>query len=555
MTLAGCRKLGHVAVIGAGMTGLKAIKELRAAGIKVTAFELSNDIGGIWRFTEEESLSSVYRSTRINTIRATNAFGDFPVPEDRGYQVNMTHQDMMGYFRDYAKEFNLLENIRFETRVTRVEPCEDSGKNGTSWRLRFHGPDNKAEEGVFDGVVICSGHHSTPHMPSFKGMESFPGKLMHSHSYKDNTPFEGKRCVVVGIGNSGSDIVTEVSKVAKETILVARRGTWMVKNSLHDPNANAVSRLEQNVLGRLPKHVGADLAEEGLADSRAKLEKAGLAPTFRFNEGHPTITGNCADNDFLKQLDAGKISGRRGIEHFDGSTVHFTDGSQVEADAVIMCTGYEIGYPFLDSDVLEVRPDRHLDLYKYMFPVGPREVHNIAFVGVVQQIGAMSMICDVQSRVVARYMAGELALPSRQKMKQDIEAKRAFNAEWYYDAPRHSVEVSVRPYLDEIGEMISATPTFWRILLRAPWLLGLVYSTPTCGGHYRLVGYGADVKRARYNMTKEYNVCYGHMANRRSWSGYLEHKLKVYGVLLPMAIFYQLKSLLTTGKTFFFAWE
>ena len=50
-------------------------------------------------------------------------------------------------------------------------------------------------------------------MPDFPGVGRFEGEIMHSHSYKDNARFAGKRVVTIGIGNSSSDITTEISKV------------------------------------------------------------------------------------------------------------------------------------------------------------------------------------------------------------------------------------------------------------------------------------------------------------------------------------------------------
>ncbi|GBG25731.1 Dimethylaniline monooxygenase N-oxide-forming 2 [Hondaea fermentalgiana] len=545
----------HVAVIGAGMCGLKAIKEMLEAGMDVTAFEVSDDIGGIWRFTEEETLSTVYRSTRINTVRAANSFGDFPIPE--GFPIAMGHEDMMRYFNLYADKFGLRKCIEFNTRVTHVEPVEARDeKSNWSWRVETEDAEGggSRKTGTFDGVVVCSGHHSIPHSINFKGIDEFPGLVMHSHGYKDNRKFEGKRCVVVGIGNSGSDITTEISKVATRTVLVARRGAWIVPNPFFNEDADVTSRLDENIIGRLPQEVSASLVEAQLEPARQMLDKVGLGPTYRFNESHPTLTLNSLENNFYKQVEEGKIEGRRGIERFEGSTVHFTDGTSMEADAVVFCTGYKITFPFIPSDILEVNESNELKLYKHMVPVGARDVDNIAFIGVAQPVGAMAMIADVQARVAARYLSGALKMPSREAMKQDIAAKLDFNNKWYYKAPRHTVQVSIRPYLDELAEMIGATPHFLRLLFKAPWLLWLVYTTPTVGAHYRLLGYGADLDLARHDILKEYKNCYAHKRNRKTLLGVLVYQLKMLGIVLPMAIFYQLKSLLTTGKTFFFAW-
>lgn len=546
----------RVAVIGAGMCGMKALKEMVAAGFDTTCFELSEDIGGIWRFTEEESLSSVYRSTRINTLRAGNSFADFPIPES--YPLAMDHNDVMRYFRAYVNQFDLLQYIKFNTKVLTIEPFKArQGNKDWSWRIVTEPTDGEGEptETIFDGVVVCSGHHSKPHKFPFKGLETFPGIQMHSHSYKDNSKFVGKRCVVVGIGNSGSDVVTEIAKVASRTVLVARRGSWIIPNPFIDPQSDVVSRFDQNILGRISQRAQAHLVESQRQEAYNKLKKANLNPTYGFNEAHPTLTNNSPDNNFYEQLDAGRIEGRRGIDRFEGSNVYFTDGTSMEADAVVFCTGYKLTYPFLSSQILETNDANEIELYKYMFPVGDKQVDNIAFIGVVQPVGPMAMIADVQTRVVAQYLKGKVPLPSREVMKTDIRQKREFNLNWYYRAPRHTIQVSMRPYLDEIGEMIGCTPTFFRLLFKAPWLLYAAYRTPTMGAHYRLVGYGANQNLATYDLAKERQACFSHMRNRKTLLGFILYYIKLYGMIFPMAVFYQLKSLLTTGKTFFFLWD
>lgn len=70
---------------------------------------------------------------------------------------------------------------------------------------------------VFDGVMCCTGHHSLPRWPEpFPGQQSFRGRLLHSHGYRSARDFEDKTVVVLGVGNSGSDIAVELSKTAKQ---------------------------------------------------------------------------------------------------------------------------------------------------------------------------------------------------------------------------------------------------------------------------------------------------------------------------------------------------
>lgn len=67
---------------------------------------------------------------------------------------------------------------------------------------------------TFDAVVVCNGHYSVPRRPHLPGTERFPGRIMHSHSYRENESFRGLTVIVIGASASGEDICREISLVA-----------------------------------------------------------------------------------------------------------------------------------------------------------------------------------------------------------------------------------------------------------------------------------------------------------------------------------------------------
>lgn len=95
---------------------------------------------------------------------------------------------------------------------------EETGR----WKLKARNLDKKIGEeyeiveDIFDGVMVCTGHHGTVLMPTFPGQEKFRGKIMHTHSLKDGQAFADQNVIVVGVGNSGGDAAVEVSYVAKQ---------------------------------------------------------------------------------------------------------------------------------------------------------------------------------------------------------------------------------------------------------------------------------------------------------------------------------------------------
>jgi len=84
-------------------------------------------------------------------------------------------------------------------------------------------------------------------------------------------------------------------------------------------------------------------------------------PTHRFGEAHPTISGRILD-----RLQHGAITPKPNIDSLDGDTVRFVDGTSVQADVVVYCTGYKITFPFFDEDLLAA-PENHIELYRRVF--------------------------------------------------------------------------------------------------------------------------------------------------------------------------------------------
>ena len=121
----------RMAIIGAGASGLTAIKSVLEEDMIPVCFERTDDIGGLWRYTPEErddGQASVMKSTVINTSKEKMCYSDFPIPDE--YPNFMHNTKVLEYFRLYAKEFNLLEHIRFNMEVLKVEKADNFDKSG-----------------------------------------------------------------------------------------------------------------------------------------------------------------------------------------------------------------------------------------------------------------------------------------------------------------------------------------------------------------------------------------------------------------------------------------
>ncbi|HWO49305.1 MAG TPA: NAD(P)-binding domain-containing protein, partial [Solirubrobacterales bacterium] len=200
-------------LIGAGSSGIAAAKALHERGLPFDCYELSDRVGGNWVFQNKNGISSSYRSLHINTSRERMEYSDFPMP--KSYPDFPHHTHIAEYFDAYVDHFGIRDRITFETRVERAEPRGDGGWDVTTDR---HGTR------AYDALIVANGHHWDPRWPepAFPGVDAFAGRQMHSHEYVDTEGFEGKRVVVLGMGNSAMDIAVEVSLVTEATFLAAR---------------------------------------------------------------------------------------------------------------------------------------------------------------------------------------------------------------------------------------------------------------------------------------------------------------------------------------------
>ena len=188
----------RIAIVGAGCSGLAAIKCCLDENLVPVCFESEEDIGGLWNYSDNPKLGkgSIYKSCVINTSKEMMAYSDFPPPES--FPMFMPHEYVLKYFRLYAEQFDLLRHIKFQTSVIQIVKSDSYSKTG-NWVVTYHSVGEIVRQEEFQGVLICTGHHTFPYQPDFPGLNLFRGIQLHSHSYKDNVEFRGKKVLVVGM--------------------------------------------------------------------------------------------------------------------------------------------------------------------------------------------------------------------------------------------------------------------------------------------------------------------------------------------------------------------
>jgi len=420
--------LPTVAIIGAGSSGIAAAKALHQRGVPFDCFEASDRVGGNWVFANKNGVSAAYRDLHINTSRDRMQFSDFPMP--RSLPDFPHHTQIAAYFDSYVDHFGFRDRIRFETPIAHAQPRADG-----TWRLT----DANGETRDYDMLVVANGHHWDKRWPepAFAGADTFAGIQMHAHDYRDNAFLADQDVVVLGMGNSAMDIAVEASYVASATHLAARRGAWIVPKYLFGKPLDQI-----NTIPHVPHWLNARLSETIIRLHTGRPERYGLPrPDHRFGAAHPTVSGWILD-----RIIHGAIAPRPNLARLGPDWVEFVDGTRVHADVVIYCTGYHITFPFFDANFLAA-PGNRIDLYRRVFRPGHP---SLAFVGLMQPLGAIMPLAEAQGQWLAAYLCGEYHLPSPRAMELGIRREDRRRRRRYVASERHTIQVDFDTYLFDL---------------------------------------------------------------------------------------------------------
>ncbi|MDX2282811.1 MAG: NAD(P)-binding domain-containing protein [Bacteroidia bacterium] len=414
----------RVCVIGAGPSGLTAVKALKEQGVACDCYEKGSALGGNWRYGNDNGQSSAYRSLHINSSREIMAFSDFPMPAH--YPDYPHHSQILEYFEAYAEHFGLREHIRFRAEVTSVSRNADG-----SFTVQLH----TGETARYSHVMVCNGHHWSPRLPDPPFPGRFEGTVLHSHDYKTPEPYAGKRVVVLGFGNSAVDIACELSRLGGRTILASRSGAHIVPKFVF---GIPVDKLDRPPVSYFPVWAKRMFLSAMLLIARGPQRNYGVpVPKRGLLHEHPT-----ASSDLLNLAGHGRIVFKPNIARLEPDAVVFEDGSREPADVLIYATGYNIEFPFFDPQFIQAERNQ---LPLYHFAVHP-EYRNLFFIGFVQPLGPIMPLAEVQAQWLSRVVSGAVQLPDSETMQRSIARDQAAIRQRYLDRPRHTIQVDFFPY-------------------------------------------------------------------------------------------------------------
>ncbi|GMR62922.1 hypothetical protein PMAYCL1PPCAC_33117 [Pristionchus mayeri] len=476
----------RVCIVGAGAAGLPSIRHALLYGFDVVCYEAQGEIGGLWRYKPEETdESSVMKSTVINSSKEMTAYSDFPPPAMTANFMHNTH--MCDYLVKYAEHFELAKYIKMYHKVLNIERNDDYAETGR-WKVTMKDlKSDKEWTEIFDGVLLCTGHHTLPYWPQpWPGQQNFQGKITHAHSYKDYKGYDDKVVAVIGIGNSGGDIAVELSKVAKQVYLITRSGTW-VFNRVADYGRPVDSFLNSRFYHKLRTSVPPAFVESQMQSQLNKrFDHAlyGLKPKHGIFSAHPTI-----NDELPNRIASGTVRVKPQIESFTENGVRFVDGTEIDqVDNVIVCTGYSIEFPCLEKGNLVKVRENELDAYQFIYP-SVLEHTTLGLIGLIQPYGSIMPIAEMQARVFLDVLSGATKLPSKAERAEHVRATREHMQQRYAASRRHTIQVDYLPYMDDLAELIGCTPPIWHSFLPSdPKMAFATAFAPFASYFYRLRG-------------------------------------------------------------------
>lgn len=208
----------HIAIIGAGVSGIAIGRELLNAGHRVTLFERSDRCAGTWS-------QNRYPGCGVDSPSYVYAYSFAQKPDWSRYFVR--REEIDGYIENCATEFGLRPHIRLQTAVV---SCRYDAQHAT-WKLLVKDKDGNTHSESFDAVVSAVGQLNTPSIPNIKGLDEFGGTAVHTAEWRESIEIQAKRVAIVGVGASSMQVAPTIAPQVSQLYVFQRQPHWVMPNN------------------------------------------------------------------------------------------------------------------------------------------------------------------------------------------------------------------------------------------------------------------------------------------------------------------------------------
>ena len=421
---------GRVAVIGAGMAGIAAGRYLKSQGFTPTIFEGHDEIGGQWSLSNP--YSGVWPSLRTNTAGFATRFSDVDYPES--VSIFPRHGEVLDMIKDMARARGLSETLVLGARVTALE--RGGGGYCVTW-LR----DGQRSNAEFERVVVATGRFNTPAVPEIEGLSAFAGRggIIHSLRYKDPFSLRDMNIVVLGGSISSLEVASDQAMMGQGRVYLSqRRQRYVMPKMFAGVPLEFFAFTLEGALGL--DDIGHD---ELLAATKEFLELQGGNPS-RYGAPAPhedmAEAGVTGSQHYLNLVAEDRIDVCPWVQKIEGDRVTFSDGRTVQADAIVVGTGFDFNLPFLSGEIAETinLTTKGMDLHQFTFHP---DLPGLAFAGLWTQLGPYAVPIEQQARWIAYAWSGAAPMPDQAEQRTGVAACRS---EQHHFGYREQHEMSVR---------------------------------------------------------------------------------------------------------------
>jgi cation diffusion facilitator CzcD-associated flavoprotein CzcO len=302
-------------IIGAGISGLACAAALQKHSVKYLLIEREAQVATPWRNHYERL--HLHTNKRISSLPYLKFPGNIPQYPNR--------QQVVDYLDEYRRKFDIKPLFNTEAKSVR--------RSGEHWITETN---NESYQSKY--VVVATGPFGKPKPIQFKGMETFPGRILHSYEYKSGKDFKGQRVLVVGFGNSACEIAIDLYEQQALASMSVRSPVNVIPRDLMGIPILEISLLMSRLPARIADTINAPLMRLLFGD----LRKLGLKklPYGPFEQIQKDGRIPVLDIGTIRHIRKGHIRVFDGIDRIEGSAIHFVDGKVEEFDAVIASIGY-----------------------------------------------------------------------------------------------------------------------------------------------------------------------------------------------------------------------
>lgn len=398
----------EVCIIGGGFSGIVSAKICKEYNIRPTIFEKKARPGGIWNCLPGQI--GTWDSMTTNTHKYFMSFSDLPWPET--HQDYPSRYEVYEYICLYCEKHDLMQYFKFNTEVTMVE------RSNKGYLVTWKSEEN-TEQKEFDYVIVASGKYSEETNP-LQHSETFKGVIVEGGKYRSPEVFNGKNVVTVGKSSTASDVALEASKVASSVTQVYKATSIC----LHKYNKGIPYEFFYYRLPELknPYELIPSLSQN-IKKCKILVSALGnpsdITPEWELTDEF--IQSNFVNlyvlcEEYTTAVAQGKIKVVQGeASHFYENGLVLTDGRTVEAEVVLLGTGYNSDYSFLSEDILRTvqfdKKNRLLACVMYRSVFHP-DLPNFCFVG--NFIYGVLSRYELEAELGIKYMTGRLELSNEE---------------------------------------------------------------------------------------------------------------------------------------------